>query len=992
MGARNVQCRDEENGTKTYPNLKLSANIPYSKAIEETAVEEKTAKPEDQETEVEEETEAAPYGVYTSKSYDASATPEFDEFEIVRKFQSSDEFLYEIMSQVITISVEATYPVVIIEKEEEEEVVTKKSKAKAKPKKGKKKPEEEEEQTPEIKDLGSLVVSLQPLLRDPKRTEIDEWMPLPDSETEIHVVLSVTPFLTKSTFNKSTFVSIKVSDIQNIPQSFLPGDDGDLFRFVISFNHGDKYYSFPLAKCLKKVKEMDENDDEANATTTEEEDAEAEETNQDEEDEKNSENIISWTSTPKELSFLFREPHLQDIEAKVVKDTPLYIYIRRILNPQLNAQEDWTDENEEKYRGVCEMSLAGLLEPGQLSVTGSFPIVPKPFAIDGMATPECTSRPSSPSVDEQQVDKKKKPDKKAKKGGKKSNLPNKPLPLIDEEAVAKEHESDPDYKAATEHAYISNQTRMNVTFSLLKPVVPNPKDRPKPNMKLSDLIPKREKVEKPQRTALDDYRDDITKIVNMLAEQFAESSKLNPRITDDEFLSEIQCSGQKYSITQKLKESVVQIVKDRFKNVDRDSKATQEEKKSFVNELYILLTEQMHRAINPIFNEARKVEKIDTIGIDGKPCDKWKRLADEAELNQNFSLAYQYHQKRISLDPDNAEYWFESACFSARVDDITKSTQQFREAVSINMGHLGVLQGYGVILCEQEHFKEAEVFLEAAIDVDTESALNWALLGLLFDLKDEKISALKNYKLSKKLLKCESLTNVRMMLIDYLLGLHQHKLASRVLLDESVNYGVQQKPPSLFLRFARLYMQTRKYENMAYNITEALTAETNNVDAWILKGDMHYLQKQFTEAESAYERAILVGKNPKIPSLYLRLGNIYLNTTSNNPEGPYIIKKYEDAKDTFLLACECWRCSTSFLGVAKAYYLLNKLHDAEQALNQANIYNNLNPSVWGYLYCVCMKQNRESEAKQALAEAMKRNLKDEVLLKEIENIQQEKNS
>jgi hypothetical protein len=39
-----------------------------------------------------------------------------------------------------------------------------------------------------------------------------------------------------------------------------------------------------------------------------------------------------------------------------------------------------------------------------------------------------------------------------------------------------------------------------------------------------------------------------------------------------------------------------------------------------------------------------------------------------------------------------------------------------------------------------------------------------------------------------------------------------------------------------------------------------------------------------------------------------------------------------------------------------------------------------------------MKQNRESEAKQALAEAMKRNLKDEVLLKEIENIQQEKNS
>lgn len=50
---------------------------------------------------------------------------------------------------------------------------------------------------------------------------------------------------------------------------------------------------------------------------------------------------------------------------------------------------------------------------------------------------------------------------------------------------------------------------------------------------------------------------------------------------------------------------------------------------------------------------------------------------------------------------------------------------------------------------------------------------------------------------------------------------------------------------------------------------------------------------------------------------------------------------------------------------------MHQYAEAEHALSQANILNNLDPVVWAYLALVCKHTNRPAEAKQVMKFAMK---------------------
>jgi Flp pilus assembly protein TadD len=52
-------------------------------------------------------------------------------------------------------------------------------------------------------------------------------------------------------------------------------------------------------------------------------------------------------------------------------------------------------------------------------------------------------------------------------------------------------------------------------------------------------------------------------------------------------------------------------------------------------------------------------------------------------------------------------------------------------------------------------------------------------------------------------------------------------------------------------------------------------------------------------------------------------------------------------------------------------FQLGELSEAEDALSEANILNNSDPEVWGYLSLVCLKTGRQLEAEQAYKYAIK---------------------
>ena len=184
---------------------------------------------------------------------------------------------------------------------------------------------------------------------------------------------------------------------------------------------------------------------------------------------------------------------------------------------------------------------------------------------------------------------------------------------------------------------------------------------------------------------------------------------------------------------------------------------------------------------------------------------------------------------------------------------------------------------------------------------------------------------------------------------------------------------------SYYIALACVNMQRKLYDQARGNLTEALVYDYQNPDTWAQLGHVEYLTGNREEAKAAYERVLdFISEASDMHTVYLRLGSLYIQE-----------EQYEGAKHTFLLACKRSPTAFSWLGVGIACYRMGDLSEAEDALCEANILNNADPEVWGYLAMVCLRSGRKVEAEQAYKYALKVNLCDEKLLEEIGRLQDE---
>jgi tetratricopeptide (TPR) repeat protein len=186
--------------------------------------------------------------------------------------------------------------------------------------------------------------------------------------------------------------------------------------------------------------------------------------------------------------------------------------------------------------------------------------------------------------------------------------------------------------------------------------------------------------------------------------------------------------------------------------------------------------------------------------------------------------------------------------------------------------------------------------------------------------------------------------------------------------------------PSLryYIALATLHLQTHNMEAAEESVQAALQIDYQNPDGWAILGHIKYLLGDMETAKNAYQRTLsFVADASEMHSIYLRLASIYLQ------DG-----QFRNARDTFLMACKRSPSCVSWLGVGIACYRLGEYSDAEDALTEANILNNLDPEVWAYLCLVCLQTSRQVEAEQAYKYTIKLNLQDDDLLTEINELQQ----
>jgi len=455
---------------------------------------------------------------------------------------------------------------------------------------------------------------------------------------------------------------------------------------------------------------------------------------------------------------------------------------------------------------------------------------------------------------------------------------------------------------------------------------------------------------------------------SLLAEFQAMSTNFSDSNDSDEirrqFIFELNSSGKYFSMKEKLKKSVVRVAKERFKTPGADSKA---EKDAYIAQLYVYLMGQMHRQLNNTFSAAAMANKDGDAKPQPPSVEKLSALASEAEGNLEYDLAAKYMQDIVAQRDDDAGAWKDYALFCFRTGDAAKGTQCLREAVSIDDQNTEVLVAYAGAMLDEGNSDSALAFLHGAVEVDPSASKCWLILGATYHslgkTKDAESCTREAARLgggdggdsSPNLATAEFFQQMRLT-----------SLAEQALLREQAENG---SSFALSLALGKLYLANEDFERAEENLKGAVSADTTSFSAWATLGDVHFMASRADEAISAYEQALKLGSFALTSQ---RLGSLYNSRT-----------QFAKARAVFYAACQSAPSATSWLGLGLAYYGLEELRNMEDCLSQANILDNQNVIVWGYLAVMCLLTNRDAEASLAYKEALRLGLNNAELLRDI---------
>jgi len=311
------------------------------------------------------------------------------------------------------------------------------------------------------------------------------------------------------------------------------------------------------------------------------------------------------------------------------------------------------------------------------------------------------------------------------------------------------------------------------------------------------------------------------------------------------------------------------------------------------------------------------------------------------------------------------------------VGNVSKAGECFRECLALDQKHLLGLLMYGVVCIMEERYDVAETFFEDAACVQPNNYLAWTVLGLFYDSRDNDIGAEMAFLEANKNFS-EEKGSIFLSSAEQLLKLHSYNLV-----ESALSHELLSSPKCLnqeyYLLLAELHMAKGELAAAEGYVKQATVLDHTNPAAWALLGHILYLGGESKAARDNYERTLSYeSPAPDTHSIRLRLASIYLQ-----------LQQYTAARNMFLLACRDSPSCITWLGVGISCYRLGELKEAEQALSEANILNNTDPEVWGYLSLVCLKTARKLEAEQSYRYALRVGLKDPDLLSEIESIQRE---
>lgn len=517
-----------------------------------------------------------------------------------------------------------------------------------------------------------------------------------------------------------------------------------------------------------------------------------------------------------------------------------------------------------------------------------------------------------------------------------------------------------------------------------------------------------------------------------------------------DYLFEMNQSGKAHDLKEKLKKSVVRIAREKFRKEESLKGASANLGGRFNSELYAYLAEQINVCVDEFIGEkreelhedltvtrdlmTREKEQLLSQTMKETQDERLMRLVGECELVGDVKLAEQYMQQRACLQESSEVVWLDYARFCLRHGDITRAEECLKEVLSLSGSEVTVehLVLFASLLLQRGRHEEAKYYLHEALNKDFYHIPANLITSLLYSILGQDSLCKKYAAIAKRLtlrhlgllpprkgirtepnasiqhhrfrvltaqgeytsvLTQDQVDDLYYSMFDYFLG---EKLLHLAFISADFIAAKETSIAKFNFNMATIHYWKGEYEACSEILGKLLEFEPKHEHGWILRGHSQFHLGNHYDAEECYLKALRSA--PKAGrkdtrsalsmsvdySVHQRLGQIYLKRRS-----------WKDAKQVFQRCCEENPTAFAWQGLGYACLRLEFYGEAEDALNQANMLDDKNPTTWLYLGLLCLHTTdippgRYVQAKECLSHALKFGANDPDLWLEVANLHIEK--
>jgi len=216
----------------------------------------------------------------------------------------------------------------------------------------------------------------------------------------------------------------------------------------------------------------------------------------------------------------------------------------------------------------------------------------------------------------------------------------------------------------------------------------------------------------------------------------------------EKFLYDFNTTGKYNILKEKMKKSIMKIVRDKFQKTGSLTGVTADSKDQFYSELYTFLNEQMRQTLNDLIQE-KKDELNEDLVVSMKQAnkerdtvittitketeaDKQLRLATENEIINNLIESEKAFKNLLATDRENHKNSYMYCQYLLRRKNFPKAEEMLFEALRYNNDNRTYILLLACLEARRGRKKEAIVCLNGLLDKDPFDSLTNTLISFIY--------------------------------------------------------------------------------------------------------------------------------------------------------------------------------------------------------------------------------------------------------------------